>query len=147
MTTEDNSKPAEDGPSTAAESPQTTPDLSGTVAEVNNENQGTPHLPPWHDEPRIYASRFIIAAFWGSQVGILALGTFIVLYLGLFFPLGIAGKNETEAKLRSNSWIWIIVGCAVVCWVSVAAGLLVCGAFFSTLFDFENVEGGEEGLE
>ncbi|KAL8776010.1 MAG: hypothetical protein Q9194_003437 [Teloschistes cf. exilis] len=147
MATEDNSKPAEDGPSTAAESPQTTPDLSGAVAEVNNENQGTPHLPPWHDEPRIYASRFIIAAFWGSQVGILALGTFIVLYLGLFFPLGIAGKNETEAKLRSNSWIWIIVGCAVVCWVAVAAGLLVCGAFFSTLFDFENVEGGEEGLE
>ncbi|KAL9583277.1 MAG: hypothetical protein Q9212_002800 [Teloschistes hypoglaucus] len=67
MATEDDSKPAEDGPSTAAESAQSTPDPSGIVAEDNNENRGTPHLPPWHDEPRIYASRFIIAAFWGSH--------------------------------------------------------------------------------
>ncbi|KAL8845724.1 MAG: hypothetical protein Q9221_009131, partial [Calogaya cf. arnoldii] len=59
------------------------------VAEENS-SRGTPRLPPWRDDSQIYASRFIIAAFWSSQLGILAVGTFIVFHRGLFLPLGIS---------------------------------------------------------
>ena len=97
-------------------------------------SRGTPSLPPWRDDSQIYASRFIIAAFWGSQVGILAVGTFIVFYRGLFDPLGITGRSRTENSLRTESWIWFIVGCSLAAFLGVAIVLLIGGAMFSSLF-------------
>ncbi|KAL8869716.1 MAG: hypothetical protein Q9174_004062 [Haloplaca sp. 1 TL-2023] len=101
--------------------------------------------PPWRDDSRIYASRFIIFAFWGSQVGILALATFIVAYRGLFLPLGTLVYSETQQTLLTDSWIWLIVGCTISMYVLVAIALLVCGAIFSSLFVVDDDDRGDRG--
>ncbi|KAL8645186.1 MAG: hypothetical protein Q9226_007411 [Calogaya cf. arnoldii] len=108
--------------------------------------RGTTHLPPWRDDSQIYDSRFIIFAFWGSQVGILALGTFIVIYRGLFLPLGILVHRKTEQTLLTESWIWLIVGCTIALNILVAIALLIGGAIFSSLFVISD-DGMDEGEE
>ncbi len=111
-----------------------------------NIGRGPGRLPPWRDDSQIYASHFIIFAFWGSQVGILALATFIVFYRGLFLPLGIFVRQETRQTLLTNSWIWLIVGCTIGTYILVAIALLVGGSMFSSLFvvDNDEIDEGEE---
>ncbi|KAL8835783.1 MAG: hypothetical protein Q9170_003177 [Blastenia crenularia] len=116
----------------------------GIVEENISRGLGRP--PPWRDDSQIYASRFIIFAFWGSQVGILALGTFIVFYRGLFLPLGIFVHLKTEQKLLTDSWIWMIVGCTIAMSILVMIALLIGGAMFSSLFVI-NDEGMDQGQE
>ncbi|KAL8765111.1 MAG: hypothetical protein Q9209_007710 [Squamulea sp. 1 TL-2023] len=108
--------------------------------------RGITHLPPWRDDSQIYASRFIIFAFWGSQVGILALATFIVFYRGLFLPLGIFVHSKTRQTLLTDSWIWLVVGCAIPLYILVAIALLIGGAMFSSLFVISD-NGMDEGEE
>ena len=119
---------------------------NGLDMAEENIGRGPGRLPPWHDDSQIYASHFIIFAFWGSQVGILALATFIVFYRGLFLPLGIFVDQETRQTLLTNSWIWLIVGCAIGTYILVAIALLVGGAMFSSLFvaDNDEMDAGEE---
>ncbi|KAL8919767.1 MAG: hypothetical protein Q9208_006633 [Pyrenodesmia sp. 3 TL-2023] len=123
----------------SANAPNTTPMSVRTTCNTldiaeENSSRGTTHLPPWRDDSQIYASRFIIAAFWGSQLGILALVTFIVFFPALFIPLGISGQSKIEGTLRTESWIWSIVGCSIAAWIGVAIALLTGGAIFSSLF-------------
>ena len=116
------------------------------VAEEDS-SRGTSRIPPWRDDSQIYASRFIIAAFWGSQAGILAVGTLIVFYRGIFFPLSITGFSRTETSLQTESWIWFIVGCYIAAFLGIAIILLIGGAMFSSLFviyDDGIVDGDEE---
>ena len=111
-----------------------------------NIGRGPGRLPPWRDDSQIYASHFIVFAFWGSQVGILALATFIVFYRGLFLPPGIFVSRETEQTLLTDSWIWLIVGCTIGTYILVAVALLVGGSMFSSLFvvDYDGMDEGEE---
>lgn len=104
------------------------------VVPEENRSPGTTRLPPWRDDSQIYASRFIIAGFWGAQVGILAVGTFIVFHRGLFLPLGISSISRAEKSLRTESWIWFIVGCSLAAFLGVAIVLLTGCAIFSSLF-------------
>ncbi|KAI4217823.1 MAG: hypothetical protein L6R36_009258 [Xanthoria steineri] len=113
---------------------------NGLDMAEENIGRGPGRLPPWRDNSQIYASHFIIFAFWGSQVGVLALATFIVFYRGLFLPLGIFVRQETRQTLLKNSWIWLIVGCAIGTYVLVGIALLVGGSIFSSLFVVDNDE-------
>ncbi len=136
-----------DGAITSNANPLSSRGTYNTLEMVEEDiNRGLGRRPPWRDDSQIYASRFIIFAFWGSQVGILALGTFIVFYRGLFLPLGIFVHRKTAQRLLTDSWIWLIVGCTILMYILVAIALLIGGAMFSNLFvvnDDETDEGEE----
>ncbi|KAL8947320.1 MAG: hypothetical protein Q9222_006386 [Ikaeria aurantiellina] len=96
-----------------------------------------PH-PPWKCNRRLYNSRFIIAAFWGSQLGILALGVILVLfYFQLSVPIEVSDLLKLQATIATDYGIWFLVGCAVVGWLGTAVILLLLGACFSSVFRME----------
>ena len=93
---------------------------------------------PWRCDERMYKSRFIRGAFYGSQLGILALGFIFVAYqFLLFIPKTVSDHSMLQATIATDYGIWFLFGCTVVGWLGMVVLLLLAGATFSSLFKIE----------
>ena len=108
------------------------------TAEGGDAEQNRQLPPPWKCDRRIYSSRFIRSAFWGSQLGIFGLGViFVILYFQLSIPVSVSNHSKLQVTIATDYGLWFIVGCSVLGWLGMATLLLCAGASFSSLFKIE----------
>ena len=110
----------------------------GQLRSAEDQDRPSQRELPWRSDERIYKSRFIRGAFYGSQLGVLALGLIFVAYhFLLFIPKTISDHSMLQATLATDYGMWFLAGCTVVGWLGMVVLLLLAGATFSSLFEIE----------